>query len=120
MRNIKTLITDIVRKPPLLMPFVAGAHLLGLFWVVWGLRAVPIGNIEWLQAVWMLAYAICWLAACDLRQWGATGYILLSVINVVLYVFIKNPNNRDLYVSNLFILDVLFSLFLLYSSKKFE
>ena len=49
---------------------------------------------------------------------GAMAMVVISLL--LLYFLMQATNNRDLYVSNLFILDVLFSLFLLYSSKKFE
>ncbi len=102
----------------MIMPFIAVAHVLWLLWVLAGNR--PMIAIEWLPAVWMLAYTVSWIATCDLRRWGAVAYILLSVLNLTLYLSIKNINIRYLYVSSLFGIDVLFSCYLLYSFKKFS
>ena len=95
-----------------MMPYVAAAHVLWLLWTVWTCLSASIG-VLWLQALWMAAYTICWVAACDLRKWGAIGYVLLTVANTSIYLGVKNVYDRDLYASNLFILDALFSFYLI-------
>jgi len=118
MRTLKQFVVDVTKKPPIVMPFVAAAHVLWLLWTLSNLR-LPIG-IGWLQAVWMVAYAVCWIAACDLRKWGAIGYILLAVTNCALFLLVKNAYNRDMFMSSLFLLDVLFSFYLLFFFKRFN
>ncbi|GAA4459343.1 hypothetical protein GCM10023093_00150 [Nemorincola caseinilytica] len=116
MRSFKTFVTDLVRKPPILLPFVAGAHIAGLVWVAIGTDSA--GGL--IQVAWLVAYTICWLATCDLRRWGVYGYLALTIANTLLYVGLKNVYDRDMYVSNLFLIDILFSFFLVLYFKKFE
>lgn len=120
MRAPKQILIDLVRKPPMIMPMIAIAHILWLVWTVWGNRLLPFGSIEWLQALWLVAYTVFWLAACDLKRWGAIGYLLLSVGNITIYLLVKDVYMRQMYLSNLFIVDVLFSFFLMFSFKKFS
>lgn len=118
-RGFKGFITDVARKPPIIMPLVAVAHVLGLMWIIFHTNA---GNIEmqWLQIVWMVAYTASWIAACDLRKWGAFSYIVLTLVNVTLYLTVKNFYDRDFYMSNLFLIDGMFSFFLLFYYKQFS
>lgn len=120
MRNFRVFINDVARKPPFIMPFIGVAHILWLLWAIWGNRYFPIISMPWLQVIWLIAYIVCWVAACDLRKWGALGYILLTLLNVSLYLLIKDVYHRDMYVSNLFLLDGMFSFFLLYFFKLFH
>jgi|ERR1043165_3509750 hypothetical protein len=119
-RGIKGFFIDVARKPPLVMPFVGIAHVLWLLWVLWQCRVSPIGSIEWLQVLWLAAYSISWIAACDLRKWGALSYMVLALINTSLFLLVKNVNDRELYMSNLFILDAIFSFYLLFFYKRFS
>jgi hypothetical protein len=119
-RTFKQYLSDITRKPLILFPLVALAHILWLLWIVWGNRHVPIYDIEWLQAAWMLGYTIFWIGACDYRKWGALGYIVLTLLNMILFVAVKNINLRELYMSPIFLLDDLFSFFLLFFFKRFD
>ena len=68
----------------------------------------------------MAGYTLFWLAACDLRKWGAMGYIILTLINASIYLAIRNGKvPRDL-MSNMFLLDGLFSVFLVFYYKRFR
>lgn len=120
MRSFSSFLKDVTRKPPHMMPFVALAHVLWLLWTIWGLRYISVASIEWVQALWLIGYTVTWIAACDLRKWGALGYMLLTLLNVCLFLLLKNINDRELYMSNLFILDGLFSFFLLFFYKRFR
>lgn len=111
-RTLKQFLRDVTKKPPVMMPYVAAAHVLWLLWTVVTCMSASAG-ILWLQALWMAAYTVCWIAACDLRRWGAIGYVLLTVANTCIYLGVKNVYDRDLYASNLFILDALFSFYLI-------
>ncbi len=119
-RNFKEVIVDMVKKPPMLFPLVGLFHVLWLVYTVWTFRDVPFPGITWLEVVWLLAYTTFWLAACDLRKWGAIGYIALAVINTSIYFLQGKPAHTTDYLSNLFELDVLFSFGLLYYFKKFR
>jgi len=119
LRSVKEFVTDIVRKPPILFPLVALAHVVWLLWTIWNDRSAPFGGIEWLQVLWLLGYTICWITASDFRKWGAIGYMLLTMVNITLFLTVKNYTNRDLYMSNMFLLDGVFSFFLLFYFKRF-
>lgn len=120
MRNFKTFVIDVVRKPPQIMPFVALAHMLWLLYTIWGLRYIHISSIEWLQVLWLAAYTTSWIAACDLRRWGALCYILLTIGNTSLYLILHNVYDREAYMSSLFLLDGIFSFYLLFFYKRFN
>lgn len=117
-RTFKQFLVDVAKKPPVLMPFVAAAHLLWLLFTVRSCISVPLG-IGWLQALWMLGYFVCWLAACDLRRWGAIGYVVLTITNTSIYLLQKNVFQRELYTSSLFLLDALFSFYLIFYFRRF-
>jgi len=120
LRSSKEFITDIVRKPPMLFPLVALFHVLWFLWTLWDDRTAPFPAIEWLQVLWMAGYALFWIAACDMRKWGALGYIVLTIVDAALYLAIRNGHISVLYMSNMFLLDGLFSVFLLFYYKKFH
>src|SRR4051812_28888626 len=100
MRSFRELVIDVVKRPPILFPLVGLAHILWLLWTIWNDRYVPFGGIEWLQVLWLLGYTVCWLAASDMRKWGALGYMLLTLLNIILFLTVKNFNDRELYMSN--------------------
>jgi hypothetical protein len=120
LRSLKEFIVDLVRKPPILFPLVGLFHILWLFWTIWDDRFLAFPGIEWLQVLWMIGYTVCWLAVCDLRKWGALGYIALTVLNVALHFAVKNGKVSELYMSNLFLVDGIFSLFLVFYYKLFR
>ena len=120
MRTFKEVFIDIVRKPPILFPLVGLFHVLLLGWYVWSDRSVPFPSIVFLELVWMTGYTVFWIAASDFRKWGALGYIVLTIINASLYLAIRNGMISRDYMSNMFLLDGLFSVFLLFYYKKFR
>lgn len=120
MRTSKEFLSDIIRKPPMLFPLVGLFHILWLLWTIWDDRHVPFPGIEWLQVLWIMAYTFFWLAACDMRKWGAFGYIVLTILDTSLYLAARNHKVSELYMSNLFLIDGLFSFFLLFYYKRFR
>ena len=117
MRSFKQFTVDIVKKPPLSFPLIGLFHLLLLLWTVWDDRKEPF-DIVWLEVAWLVGYTFFWIAACDLRKWGAMGYFLLTLLNISLYLATRNHKIPQGYFSNMFLLDGLFSIFLLFSYKK--
>ena len=73
-----------------------------------------------LNVLWMLAYTISWIGVADQKKWGAFAYIGVTVINIVLYLTLKTPHDRALYISSLFILDILFCFFIMFYFKRFR
>ena len=120
MRSSKEFLSDIVRKPPILFPLVGLFHVLLLIWLIVSDKGVPFPGIVWLGPLWMLGYTVFWIAACDMRRWGALGYILLTLLNATIYLAARNKMiNRD-YLSDMFLVDGLFSVFLLFYYKRFR
>ena len=120
MRTVKEFTVDIVRKPPISFPLIGLFHLLWLFGTIWSDRHEPFPDVVWLEELWMAGYTFFWIVACDLRKWGAIGYIAITVLNASLYLggrYGKVP--RD-YVSDMFLIDILFSGFLVFYYKKFR
>lgn len=108
---MKQFLADVAGKPPVVMPFAAVVHVLWLSWTVWTCMAGPMG-LAWLQVAWMLSYTVCWVAACDARKWGIFGYVLLTLVNTALHAGVKSIYQREMYTSSLFLVDVLFSFYL--------
>jgi hypothetical protein len=104
----------------MLFPLVGLFHVLWLLWTIWDDRYTPFLGIEWLQVLWIMGFTAFWTAACDLRKWGALGYIFLTLLDAALYLGVRNNMFPELYISNMFLLDGLFSFFLLFYYKKFR
>jgi hypothetical protein len=119
-RDFKGFVNDIVRNPPVLFPLIGLFHILWLLWSLWSAHNEPFPNIVWLDVLWMVGYTLFWIAACDYRKWGALGYILLTLVNASLYLAIMNGKISRDYLSNLFLLDGLFSVFLVFYYKRFR
>jgi hypothetical protein len=119
-RSFKEFVIDIVKKPPLLFPLVGLFHIVWTVGIIWDDRHVPFPGIAWLELLWMIGYTGFWIAACDLRKWGASGYILLTLLNTGLYLAIRNGKMPIDYMSNMFLLDGLFSVFLVFYYKRFK
>ena len=117
MRDIKTFFRDLIKKPPQLFPLVALFHIAMLIYVVWNDISEP---YAWIQILWMLGYTVFWLFICDMKKWAALGYLALTVIDLVLRFTLKSPDNLAIYVSDMFILDVLFSFFVLFYYRRFD
>lgn len=120
MRNLKTFTADLLRKPPQMFPIVGLFHILWLGYLIWSDRTEPFPNIVWLGVLWMLGYTIFWLAACDLKKWGALGYMLLTLLNTILYFARLNGKLDTDYMSDISLIDALFSFFLLFYFKRFS
>jgi hypothetical protein len=120
MRTLKEFTVDIVKKPPISFPLIALFHVLWLLWTIWDDRHVPFPGIVWLEVLWMTGYTLFWIGACDLRKWGALGYIFLTLFNASIYLAITNHKIPRDYLSNMFLLDGLFSVFLVFYYKRFR
>jgi len=117
-RDIKTFFRDLIKKPPQLFPLVALFHIAMLIYAVFADIGNPDMTVQ-IQVYWMLAYTIFWLFVCDMRKWAAIGYLLLTVTNLVLNIPLRTTAYSG-YGSHMFILDVLFSFFLLFYYKRFD
>ena len=120
MRNFKVLFTDLVNKPPILFPLIGLFHIFLLLWTIYDDRSVSFPGIVWLEVLWLTGYTVFWLAACDFRKWGAVGYILMTLLDASLYLAIMNGKISRDYLSNMFLLDGLFSVFLVFYYKSFR
>jgi hypothetical protein len=102
----------------MVFPLVGLFHILWAAQTAWTMRDLPMG-IDWLPVLWMVAFTICWLAACDLKKWGALGYIGLIMAELVLYLVLKTQAERDVYLSTLFLIDIAFGIIILVYYKRF-
>jgi hypothetical protein len=117
-RSLMAFLKDIITELPAMFPLVALAHVLWLIFTIWSDRYEPFGTIAWLQVLWMIGYTVCWIAASDKRKWGAIGYMLLTLTNIIIFLTARTITARELYMSNLFLIDGVFSFFLLFYYKK--
>ena len=120
MRSFKEFIVDIAKKPPILFPLVGLFHLFWLLWTIWSDHNEPFPGIVWLQVLWLAAFTFFWIGTCDLRKWGALGYIILTIVDTSVYLAVRNNMLSEMYISNIFLIDGLFSVFLLYYYKQFK
>lgn len=98
-----------------MFPLVALFHIVLLLFSVYNASSEPLGSLIWLQPLWMIAYTLVWVFVCGMKKWAALAYILLTVLNVLLHFF-----THDLYVSSLFLMDVVFSMILMAYYKHFK
>lgn len=117
--DIKANIKDFFTKPPVVFPLVALFHLLLLILSVVSLISAPATATE-IGAAWMLAYTLFWLAASTMRKWGAIGYILVTVADILTWYAVKDPHLRDFYNSSLFLISIVFSLFIVIYYRRFR
>ena len=59
-------IIRILKKPPVIFPWVALFHIGILLFSVYLFSSEPID--AWVQPLWMLAYTVCWLFVCDMKR----------------------------------------------------
>ncbi len=120
MRSFRTFIEDVIRKPPVIFPWVALFHVVMLGYVTWLFHADPLFSAGWLQPLWLLGYTVCWIFICDLRRWAAYGYLLLTSANLLLYAVCKDLVAREIYTSSLLLIDVGFCFFILFFFRRFK
>ena len=120
MRTIREFTIDIVKTPPIAFPLIGLFHILWFLWIIYSDRYEPFPDLVWFEVLWMTGYTIFWFAACDMRKWGARGYIIMTLINAVCFILARFHIISTDYVSNMFVLDVLFSMILVYYYKKFR
>lgn len=120
MRSVKVFVGDIIRKPPVMFPWVALFHLVMLGYLIVLYSGEPLTTAGWLQPLWMLGYTVFWIGVCDLRKWGAYGYLGLTIANLLIYATTKNVLAREIYTSSLFLIDAAFSFFVLLFFRRFR
>lgn len=112
MNNTKTTLKDLITKPPVVFPLVALFHfiLLGMSFI--SLVKVPAFTTE-LSALWMLGYTVAWLGATAMRKWGAILYVLITAADVVTWYGAKTAADKSILTSNLFLISLVFSFFII-------
>ncbi len=119
MRDLKTFVSDIFRKPPVLFPLVAVFHIVLLCITLYTAIKEP-GNTTYLGLLWMTAYAFFWVGTADLRKWGALGYIGVTVVSIVVWYMAYAVGHRPSNGSPIFLIDLLFSFFIMFYFKRFR
>ncbi len=107
------------KKLPIALPIIAVFHGVWLLWSAWQFHTEPLSDKIWLQVVWMLLYAVCWvLLTLRHSKWAANGYILLTALNLVLRFTLKDESWRNAATDALFPIDLLCSFVLLVFYRK--
>jgi hypothetical protein len=110
----------ILRKPPLVFPWILLFHLFILCYTIWSYSEFPFPSEAWIAPLWLLVYTLCWLFVCDLRKWAAIAYLLLTMINMALSFFLKNATDLAVYTPPFLLIYILFSFFILFYFKRFR
>lgn len=66
----------------------------------------------------MLGYTTFWVAATAMKKWGALGYILITIVNVIIHYSIHDHAQLELYGSTFYLIDIVFCFFLLVYYRK--
>ncbi len=119
MRSLKQIVVDISTKNIILFPLIGLFHLLWTLDAVWRGHSEITSPIVLIELAWMLGFTVFWLAACDLKKWGALGYLILTIVDISLYVAVRNGSVSQVYLSDICLFDGLFSFFLLFFYKNF-
>lgn len=74
-----------------------------------------------LNCLWMLGYTTFWLGTTAMRKWGAMGYVLVTAANVVTWYGLQSdPMRQGLYTSSIFLVDLIFSFFVIIYYRRFR
>jgi hypothetical protein len=119
LRDIKVFISDIFRKPPILFPLVAVFHVVWFFICLLSLVQQP-GTSTYVGMLWMLVYSIFWIGVADQRKWAAMGYIGITVVDIIIWYMAYAHGTTSPYQSPLFLIDILFSFFIMFYFKRFR
>lgn len=119
MRTTKQFLKDLTNKPPQLFPLVGLFFIFTLCYSVWNVHSAPFPSLEWLQPAWMLAYLVSWLFLCDMRRWAAWLFTGLVLLNLALYLSLTSFDLREIMISAIFPLDILFGFFVLFYYKRY-
>lgn len=118
MSDTRTLIKDLITKPPVAFPLVALFHILIFIWSLTTLAQAP-GTATELNSLWLLGYTIFWLGATALRKWGGIGYILVTAADIVTW-YTLDAHHKNLYTSSLFLISIVFSFFVIVYYRRFR
>lgn len=117
---MSTSFKDMITKPPVVFPLVALFHIIMLLISIITMVQQPAATTE-ISCLWMLGYTVFWVATTAMRKWGAMGYVLTTAANVVTwYAFQGQPSQQLAYVSNIFLIDIIFSFFVIIYYRRFR
>ncbi len=105
-----------IKQPPVLFPLVALFHIGMLVFCIYNAASEPMSSLIWLQPLWMLGYTVSWIMVCSMQRWAAYTYVAITTLSLGVHFFAKN----DLYVSSLFLIDVLFAMIVMAYIKRFN
>jgi hypothetical protein len=114
----------ILNKPPMLFPWVALFHAAAFLYlsIDYAMDA-SLPSALWIQPVWLLAYLVVWLFACDLRRWSVFAYIGLTAISILLQVLLKKEDSLSVlntWGDMLYPANIAFCFLLIFSYKNFK
>ena len=69
---------------PWVFPILTVFHFVLLAYQIYQCTDTPFPSKYWLQAVWMLAYALLWLGTYRRLKWATYMYILISLADLAL------------------------------------
>ena len=112
-----------LKSLPVLVPLVAGFHLVMLIIAIIGFSAadvlgepVPMGTC----LVWLL-YSAAWISICLQQQkWAAITYIILTAINLALQFLLPKGSLWQQVGGSVFPFDLLMCFFILLYYKRFR
>lgn len=107
-------------KPPQLFPLAALFHIAMLLLSVYNYHDEPFPSIMWVQPLYLLCFTIAWIFICDMKRWAAYAYTILTIINLILRLSLKDTSYINAFTDALFPADVLFTFFVILHFKKFE
>ena len=124
-RDIGVFLRDLLRKPPAPFPYIAGFDLLMIVFVLLFWWGEPF-TYYYVELLWTLGFAFCWIYVCLLKRWAAYGYLGLTLANVVLFLVSMQMDGfeRDIfqksYISALWLPALLFSFFILFFFRRLK
>lgn len=106
--------------PPVLFPAAMVFHLFLLVRAVVDFSGVPLDSVVWLSALWYAVAFVLTVFICLLRKWAAVGYIVLTMIGLILMYFQPAGSAWQELGTTLFPFDLLVSVFLFFFFKRFR
>lgn len=107
------------REAPVVFPMLGIFHVIMFLFQLWLTSSEPFPDIIWLQPLWSLLFMLAFIGVWLMKKVAAYAYLILTTINVLIYFF-TDIFSRDLYISAMWFLAILFCFPVLVYFKRFR
>lgn len=119
-----SLVHNFFKRPPIIFPlvsifFIAMSIMDASFWI--GDKRIDI--VYWCKPLVIIVYAILWIGATFLKRWAATGFIIFTILHLLLFLFVKEDMVGKIFDNGMvtpFPINIAFAVILLFYYRKMK